>query len=114
MRVLSDTEQRKASEAVGRNVKTAPKKRYCSDGSCRHAYCKGLREGVERGFTQGVGYAVAEVVRSHDQPTVAADVASAAGFTIREYMISGLSEYDLKTLRKLRREERMFPKVRTR
>jgi hypothetical protein len=90
-----------------------PKRRYCSDGSCRHAYCKGLRDGIERGFTQGVGYAVAEVVRAHDQPTMAADVAMAAGFTYREYMVSGLSEYDLKTLRKLRREESRFPKVRS-
>ena len=90
----------------------APKKRHCVTGTCRHAYCKGLREGIERGFRQGVGYAVAEVVRAHDQPGMAADVASAAGFTYREYTVAGLDEYDLKTLRKLQREERQFPKAR--
>lgn len=90
---------------------TTPKKRYCVTGTCRHAYCKGLREGVERGFRQGVGYAVAEVVRSHDEGVVAASVASAAGFTVREYRDAGLPEYDLKTLRKLRREEPHFPKA---
>jgi hypothetical protein len=86
------------------------KKRYCVTGTCRHAYCKGLREGVERGFRQGVGYAVAEVVRSHDEPVVAASVASAAGFTVGDYMRAGVDAYDLKTLRKLRRDERQFPK----
>jgi len=95
-------------------IPTTPKKRYCVTGTCRHAYCKGLRDGVERGFAQGVGYAVAEVVRAHDQPGMAADVASAAGFTIRDYTIAGVDEYDLKTLRKLRREERQFPTVRVR
>lgn len=89
---------------------TTPKKRHCVDGTCRHAYCKGEREGSARGFTQGVGYAVAEIIRSHDEPSVAVDVAMAAGFTYGEYVRAGLSEYDLKTLRKLRREEQRFPR----
>lgn len=87
-----------------------PKKRYCITGTCRHAYCKGLREGVERGFRQGLGYAVAEIVRAHDAPVVAADLASTAGYTVGEYMRAGVDAYDLKTLRKLRREERAFPR----
>ena len=92
------------------DVPKALKKRYCITGTCRHAYCKGLRDGAERGFVQGVGYAVAEVVRSHDQPTIAADVASAAGYTVREYMVAGVDEYDLKTLRKVRRDHGQFPR----
>lgn len=93
-------------------MKTIPKKRYCSTGTCRHAYCKGLREGVERGFAQGVGYAVAEVSRGHDSPVIAADIAQAAGFTIREYMLAGVDAYDLKALRSLRSAERRFPRGR--
>lgn len=88
------------------------KKRYCVTGTCRHAYCKGERVGSERGWIQGIGYAVAEIVRSHDEPTVAVDVAVAAGYTYRDYQRAGLPEFDLKTLRSLRRTEDRFPRAR--
>jgi hypothetical protein len=81
---------------------TTPKKRYCSTGTCRHAYCKGLREGVDKGFRQGIGYAVAEVIRSHDNPTIAVDLAGAAGYDYNDFKNAGVDEYDLKTLRKFR------------
>ena len=82
----------------------AAKKRYCITGTCRHAYCKGEREGSRRGFIQGIGYAVAEIVRSHDQPTIAVDVAGAAGFDYQDFKGAGVDEFDLKQLRPLRRE----------
>ena len=79
---------------------TTPKKRYCVTGTCRHAYCKGEREGSKRGFIQGIGYAVAELLRAHDDPTIAGDVAGAAGLDYSDFKRAGVDEYDLKTLRK--------------
>jgi hypothetical protein len=66
----------------------------------------------ERGFVQGMAIAVAIVARHHGLPTIAADVAATAGYTISDYVRAGVDEYDLKVLRKLRREERLFPRGR--
>lgn len=49
----------------------------------------------------GVGYALAEVQRLHDQPTVVNDVAHATGLSFKDFKSAGLSSFDLKTLRKV-------------
>jgi hypothetical protein len=49
----------------------------------------------------GVGYAVAEVQRLHDEPTIACDVARAAGLSFDDFKKAGMAPYDLKTLRKI-------------
>ncbi len=91
-------------------MSTVAKKRYCVSGTCRHAYCKGSREGGERGFIQGIAYTIAEIMRI-DHPTLAAEIASSVGYTIKEYTNLGfVCEYDLKELRRLRRQERKFPR----
>ena len=63
-----------------------------------------------RGFAQGAAVTIAIVARMHDLPTVAADLASEVGLTIDDYVRAGVDEYDLKVLRKLRREEARFPR----
>lgn len=68
----------------------------------------------DRGFAQGIALAVAILARMHDLPTVAADIASEAGFTIADYKRAKVDEYDLRALRKLRREEPRFPRARRR
>lgn len=67
---------------------------------------------THRGFVQGIAYSVAEIVRSHDQPTIAVDLAGAAGFDYDDFAQAGVDEFDLKQLRKLRREEQRFPRKR--
>jgi len=90
----------------------------CIDPRCKHvahfrstSAAPTLSDG-DRGFIQGIALAVAIVARMHDQPTIAADVASEAGYTIADYVRAGVDEYDLQALRKLRREEARFPRAR--
>jgi hypothetical protein len=60
---------------------------------------------MRREWIQGVGYAVAEIVRLHGMPSVAADVAHASGCKLADFVAAGMDTYDLKTLRKLARDE---------
>lgn len=82
----------------------------CSSGTCRHPFCDGHRAGVAQGFVQGVGYAIAELVRGHDQGGMGADIAFAAGLTCADFKAAGVDPYDMKTLKKLQREEPRFPR----
>jgi hypothetical protein len=88
----------------------------CIDPQCKHVAHFRSKPTVppmsdeDRGFAQGIALAVAILARMHDQPTIAADVASEAGYTIADYERAGVDEYDLKVLRKLRRDEARFPR----
>lgn len=88
----------------------------CIDSQCkdpshfgRHARRQPMTEG-EHGFAQGAAVVIAIVARMHDLPTVAADLAAEVGLTIADYERADVDEYDLKVLRKLRREEARFPR----
>lgn len=88
----------------------------CIDPQCKHVahfrsrpVAPALSE-EDRGFIQGIALAVALVSRMHDQPTIAADVAAEAGYTLADYERAGVDEYDLNVLRTLRREEARFPR----
>lgn len=54
----------------------------------------------ERSFRQGVGLALAELNRMHDQPTMIKDVLLGFGYTVPMLKRAGVDEYDLKELRK--------------
>lgn len=54
-------------------------------------------------FMEGFAIALADVVRLHDQPTVAADVIAGHGFTLKDFR--GCDPYDMKIIRKLFRTE---------
>lgn len=54
-------------------------------------------------FMDGFAVAVADLVRLHDAPSMAADVIAGHGFTIASF--SGCDPYDLKVIRKLFKEE---------
>lgn len=54
-------------------------------------------------FMEGIAIALADLVRLHDQPGMAADVIAGHGFELRDF--KGCDEYDLKIIRKLYREE---------
>lgn len=54
-------------------------------------------------FMEGVAIALADLVRLHDQPSMAADVLAGHGFTLADF--KGCEPYDLKVIRKLYRTE---------
>lgn len=58
-------------------------------------------EAAQREWACGVGYALAEVQRLHDQPTVVLDVARAAGLSYEDLKAAGLDPFDLKPLRRI-------------
>ncbi len=58
-----------------------------------------VKRGFDRGFIVGIGYAIAEIQRGHDNPTIMVDVARAAGLSYEDFEKAGLDEYDLKVLR---------------
>lgn len=54
-------------------------------------------------FIQGIAYAVAELNRGHDQPTMCRDILNATGFTLRDFE-RVVDPYDMKELRKVWRD----------
>lgn len=52
-------------------------------------------------FICGYGIACAEIVRLHDEPTIAADVLNASNFSLEDFETSGLDPYDLDEIRQL-------------
>jgi hypothetical protein len=54
-------------------------------------------------FMEGFAIALADLVRGHDQPSMAADVIAGHGFTLDDF--AGCDPYDLKVIRKLFRTE---------
>jgi hypothetical protein len=58
-----------------------------------------FKRGFDQGFIVGIGYAIAEIQRGHDNPTILVDVARAAGLSFEDFEKAGLDEYDLKVLR---------------
>lgn len=51
-------------------------------------------------FIHGIAYICAELVRSHDLPTIAADIIYEAGYTYADLKKAKVDSYDLKPLRK--------------
>lgn len=49
----------------------------------------------------GYGLACAEIVRLHGEPTIAADVINASGFSLEDFKAAGLDPYDLGEIKKL-------------
>lgn len=54
-------------------------------------------------FMEGFAIALADLVRMHDQPTMAADVIAGHGFALEDF--KGCDPYDLNVIRKLFRTE---------
>lgn len=54
-------------------------------------------------FMEGIAIALADLVRLHDQPAMAADVIAGHGFTLKDF--KSCDDYDLKVIRKLFRTE---------
>ncbi len=52
-------------------------------------------------FTQGFCCAVAELIRSHDEPTIALSLLTDAGITPKHIKQSKVDKYDLKEIEKL-------------
>lgn len=66
---------------------------------------KALEEAKRTNFNIGYTLAVANLINLHDTPSVAADVMAQTDITLKEITAMGLSDYDLKPLRKMFREE---------
>lgn len=63
------------------------------------------RSKADKAFLCGYAIAVAEIVRLHDEPTIAADVLNASNFNLDDFAAAGLDNYDLDEIKKLFREE---------
>lgn len=63
------------------------------------------RTKADKLFICGYGIACAEIVRLHDEPTIAADVLNASSFSLSDFEDAGLDDYDLDEIKKLFREE---------
>ena len=59
------------------------------------------RTKADKLFICGYAIAVAEIVRLHDKPTIAADVLNASNFTLEDFTAAGLDDYDLDEIKKL-------------
>jgi len=71
-----------------------------------------LKAERRRQFDAGYTLAVANLIHLHDQPGMAADVMAQTGITITDINRMGLTDYDLKPLRKMFREEPSLRPVR--
>lgn len=63
------------------------------------------RTKADKAFLCGYAIACAEIVRLHDEPTVAADVLNASNFSLEDFSTAGLDDYDLDEIKKLFRDE---------
>lgn len=63
------------------------------------------RTKADKAFLCGYAIACAEIVRLHDEPTIAADVLNASNFNLADFETAGLDDYDLDEINKLFREE---------
>ncbi len=50
-------------------------------------------------FTQGFGAAIASLIRDHDRPTMAVDIATSSGLQFKDFEESGLEDFDLGPIR---------------
>ena len=80
-------------------------KAKCSKCGRRTPWVDLVAAAENRGWIRGLGYSIAEVVRAHDIPTVAADIANASGCDLGDFVRAELDAYDMKTLRKVARDE---------
>jgi hypothetical protein len=55
-------------------------------------------------WTRGLGYAVAQIIRLHDDPVCAADVILESGLSQADFK-AAVDEYDMREIRKLLRTE---------
>ena len=56
-------------------------------------------------FEQGLAFIIAELIRRHDQPTMAVSILEQSGFTIEQLKEAGVVKYDLKTIKKALRNK---------
>jgi len=54
----------------------------------------------ERNFIRGFAVAIAELIRSHDQPTTAKDIMKSAGYTIDDFRKADVATYDMEPIEK--------------
>ncbi len=54
----------------------------------------------DRGMVLGVGLALAHLIRTFDQPSMAAEINRAFAYNLATYQRAGLEEYDIRELRK--------------
>ena len=56
-------------------------------------------------FEQGLAYAIAELIRLYDEPTMAISILENSGVDIEDLKKAGVVEYDLKTIKKALRNK---------
>lgn len=58
------------------------------------------RVAEDRAFKRGFAIALAEIIRTHDEPSIVRDVLDDAGMTMETMQLAGVEDYDLNELRK--------------
>ena len=58
----------------------------------------------DRAWDVGYACACAEIIRTHDQPTIAEDVYESNFLTVSQLRAAGVDEYDIKVLKPIIRE----------
>lgn len=52
-------------------------------------------------FVKGIGWAIAELVRLHDQPGMASDIMRESQYSLGDFISAGCDDVDLKILKKV-------------
>lgn len=63
---------------------------------------------MKREFIAGFAAATAEIVRTHGENQIAADVIATNGLMLKDFEGAGLDDYDMEIIRQLFREEHVL------
>lgn len=63
---------------------------------------------MKREFIAGFAAAAAEIVRTHGENQIAADVIATNGLMLKDFEGAGLDDYDMSIIRQLFREEHVL------
>ena len=55
---------------------------------------------VELNFEQGLAFALGELIRSYDEPSIATYILKSSGITYEQLREKNVSDYDLKVIKK--------------
>ncbi|CDZ55029.1 hypothetical protein [Neorhizobium galegae] len=67
---------------------------------------------MKRGFIAGFAAATAEIVRTHGEPAIAADVLRAGDFTLDDFRKAKIDDYDMVIIERLFAEEYVLKSAR--
>jgi len=56
-------------------------------------------------FIRGFAVAIAELIRSHDQPTTAKDIMNSVGYTIDDFRKADVATFDMEPIEKVLRDQ---------